>query len=716
MPNLVPADRKRVSTPPAFPGPQPGEPSAPVTSLRPVVDGMHEGVVVRDASGTIVDLNPAAERILRRSRAELIGSKTVNPRTAVHPDGTPFPHHESAASVALATGHDVVEQLNGLHMDDGELRWISVNARALREGDVITGVVTTFVDVTEQRKMVAALAESERRFRLLAENAGDLITSIDPRGVRTYVSPSCRALLGYEPGELIGKTAVDIVHPDDREHIVGYFQSVLEDGPASSEGRFLHKDGHWVWMETRGRAVLDEHGEVVELQTAARDVTERRQADETLRASEAAAVAARDALATVLDATTQYAIIGTDADGLITVFNGGAERMLGYAAADVVGRHSPALFHDPEELARLAEEFGIPVESVLGHGTRRRDTDTRDWTLVRSDGVKLPVSLAITAIRAADGTLTGYLGIGRDITAERRAARELRDAEERFRNAFDQAPIGKALVSPDGRFTRVNSALCSILGYSEHELLGTTFQALTHPDDLEADLEHVRRMLAGEDESYAMEKRYQHAHGHHIWALLSVSLVRDEAGAPLYFVSQIQDISEQKQIAERLTDLTLHDPLTGLANRVLFADRLAHAVERSRRSKERVAVLFIDFDRFKNVNDSLGHAAGDELLRQAAERMRRAVRPADTIARLGGDEFTVLCEDLGAVNDAGWVADRLSDTLERPFELFGAEVGIGVSIGIAVADRHDSAETVLAKADAAMYRTKNDRREWQGAA
>jgi diguanylate cyclase (GGDEF)-like protein/PAS domain S-box-containing protein len=552
---------------------------------------MHEGVVVRDAGGTIVDANPAAERILRRSRSALIGSKTVSPRTAVRPDGSPLPHEESAASIALATGRDVVEQLNGLHMDDGELRWISVNARALREDGAITGVVTTFVDVTEQRTIAAALAESE-----------------------------------------------------------------------------------------------------------------------------AAAVAARDALATVLDATTQYAIIGTDADGLITVFNGGAERMLGYRAADVVGSHHPELFHDPEELERLAAEFGIPVGSVLGHGTRRRDTDTRDWTLVRSDGAKVPVSLTITAIRGRDGGLTGYLGIGRDITAERQAARELRDAEERFRNAFDQAPIGKALVSPEGRFTRVNSALCGILGYSEQQLLDTSFQTLTHPEDLDADLDQMQRVLAGQIDTYSMEKRYEHAEGHYLWALLSVSIVRDEGGAPLYFVSQIQDISEQKQIAERLTDLSLHDPLTGLANRVLFSDRLAHAVERSRRSKERVAVLFIDLDRFKSVNDSLGHAAGDELLRQAGERMRRAVRPADTIARLGGDEFTVLCEDLGAVNDAGWVADRLSDTLERPFDLFGTEMSIGVSIGIAVADRHDSAETVLAKADAAMYRTKNDRREWQGAA
>lgn len=705
-----------MSTPPVFPGPHRGDPPVPVTRLRQVVDGMHEGVVVRDSEGTIVDLNPAAERILRRSRSELIGGKTVSPRTAVHPDGSPFPHNESAASVALATGRDVLEQLNGITMDDGELRWISVNARALREDGVITGVVTTFMDVTEQRATVDALAESERRFRLLAENAGDLITSIDPQGIRTYVSPSCRTLLGYEPEELIGKAAIDIVHPDDRDTISAYVQAALVHGPASGEARVRHKDGRWVWMETRGRAVLDQHGRVIEVQTSARDISERRQADETLRASEAAAVAARDALTTVLDATTQYAIIGTDAEGLITVFNGGAELMLGYRAADVVGIHHPELFHDREELERLAGEFGIPVELVLGHGTRRRDTDTREWTLVRSDGVKLPVSLAITAIRGASGELTGYLGIARDITAERQAARELRDAEERFRNAFDQAPIGKALVAPDGHFMRVNSALCDILGYSEQTLLDTSFQTLTHADDLDADLEQMQRVLAGESEYYSMEKRYRHSDGHYLWALLSVSLVRDESGAPLYFVAQIQDISEQKQNDARLKDLSLHDSLTGLANRVLFADRLAHAVERSRRSSERVAVLFIDFDRFKIVNDSLGHAAGDELLRQAAERMRRAVRPADTIARLGGDEFTVLCEDLGAVNDAGWVADRVSDTLERPFDLFGHEMTIGVSIGIAVADRHDSAETLLAKADAAMYRTKNDRREWQGAA
>ena len=193
--------------------------------------------------------------------------------------------------------------------------------------------------------------------------------------------------------------------------------------------------------------------------------------------------------------------------------------------------------------------------------------------------------------------------------------------------------------------------------------------------------------------------------------------MRDETGEPRYFVSQIQDISEQVLADGAPEDQMLHDPLTGLANRGLFADRLAHAVERSTplEGAHRGAVHRPRPFQESSTTTSATQPATSCCARRG-ERMRRAVRPADTIARLGGDEFTVLCEDLGAVNDAGWVADRLSDTLERPFDLFGVETSIGVSIGIAVADAHDSAETVLAKADAAMYRTKNDRREWQGAA
>ncbi len=191
------ADRTGVSTPPASSGPQPGGPPALDARLRLVIDALHEGVVIHDARGTIVDVNPAAERILRRTRAQLVGAAAMHERGGVRADGSPFPAGEMATGIALATGRDVVGQLVGLHLDHGELRWLSLNARALRDGETISGAVTTFSDVTEQQSIIVALADSERRFRLLAENSSDLITSIDPGGVRTYVSPSCRTLLGY---------------------------------------------------------------------------------------------------------------------------------------------------------------------------------------------------------------------------------------------------------------------------------------------------------------------------------------------------------------------------------------------------------------------------------------------------------------------------------------------------------------------------------------
>ena len=208
--------------------------------MRQVLDGMHQGVVVRDASGTIVDVNVAAEAVLGQPRADLIGRQSVNLCGGVHADGTPFPPNQSAASIALSTGRDVVGELVGLTPPGGELRWVAVNARALREGDAISGVVSTFVDVTEQQELVAALAESEKRFRLLAENASDLITSIDPDGVRTYVSPSCKALLGYEPAELIGRVAIGLVHPEDQPGLSAFLQSLIDDGPAAYEARFRH--------------------------------------------------------------------------------------------------------------------------------------------------------------------------------------------------------------------------------------------------------------------------------------------------------------------------------------------------------------------------------------------------------------------------------------------------------------------------------------------
>jgi diguanylate cyclase (GGDEF)-like protein/PAS domain S-box-containing protein len=290
--------------------------------------------------------------------------------------------------------------------------------------------------------------------------------------------------------------------------------------------------------------------------------------------------------------------------------------------------------------------------------------------------------------------------------AERHVA-ALRESEERFRSAFDHA-AGMALVATDGSWIKVNRSLCEMVGYSEQELLVSNFQAITHEDDLGDMISQVEKLLEGKDTTYQMELRYNHKRGHIVWALLSVTMIRDSLTNSVNLIFQIQDITDRKRAEERLLHEAFHDGLTGLPNRALFMDHLKLSVERGKRREDRLfAVLFLDLDRFKVINDSLGHMVGDQLLVGIARRLEICLRPGDTVARLGGDEFTVLLEDLMCMTEAIEVADRLQKALALPFNLNGHEVFATVSIGIALSSTgYDRPEEVLRDADTAMYRAK----------
>jgi diguanylate cyclase (GGDEF)-like protein/PAS domain S-box-containing protein len=287
---------------------------------------------------------------------------------------------------------------------------------------------------------------------------------------------------------------------------------------------------------------------------------------------------------------------------------------------------------------------------------------------------------------------------------------QLQYARELFQTAFEHAPVGIALVTPDGYYTRVNQALCDFLGYSERELLGLRWQDVTKPSRLAEDSRQTARLLRGDISSYQLEKEYVHARGHHVWGKLSAALVRDSAGEPLFFVCQIEDIGARKLAEQKLVHQALHDPLTGVGNRLLFMDRLGHALARADRHTSPVAVLFFDLDHFKNVNDTLGHRAGDEVLITSAKRIQAVLRPSDTVARLGGDEFALLCEDMAAEQDVVLIAQRLCESFVEPMSIGGESVAITASIGIAFAQKGDNADILLGHADAAMYRVKEGSR------
>jgi diguanylate cyclase (GGDEF)-like protein/PAS domain S-box-containing protein len=293
-------------------------------------------------------------------------------------------------------------------------------------------------------------------------------------------------------------------------------------------------------------------------------------------------------------------------------------------------------------------------------------------------------------------------------TVERHVA-ALRESEGRFRSAFDHAAIGMALVSTEGRWLQVNRSLCQILGYAEEEMLASSFQRMTHPEELASGLSHVRQMLDGKTATCQTEKRYVHKDGHVVWIYLSISRVSDagEAGARLIF--QIQDITDRKLAERQLLHDAFHDALTGLPNRALFIDRLKLALARHKRpGAPQFSVLFLDLDRFKVINDSLGHAIGDQLLVGIARRLENCVRPGDTVARLGGDEFTVLIEEVSDTRDVIAVAERIESELSVSFNLGGHEVFTTASIGIAPSTTgYERPDDILRDADTAMYRAKS---------
>ncbi|HEY9405019.1 MAG TPA: EAL domain-containing protein [Pyrinomonadaceae bacterium] len=297
--------------------------------------------------------------------------------------------------------------------------------------------------------------------------------------------------------------------------------------------------------------------------------------------------------------------------------------------------------------------------------------------------------------------------MSRQMIEQERIGRKLQESEEHFRSAFDHA-AGMALVNTDGHWLQVNNSLCSMLGYSEAEMLAIRLHDLTHSDDLGNELVNLDKLMSGTLTSTQLEKRLRHKTGHYVWVLTSASVVRDAGGRPTLFIFQIQDITERKRAEEQVHFAAFHDALTGLPNRVLLSERMSLAVERAKRRHDyQFAVLFIDLDRFKVINDSLGHPAGDQLLIEIARRLEGCLRATDTVARLGGDEFAVLLDNIEGDNHPTIVAERIQLSLSMPFDLGGHEVYTSASIGIAFSvTGYESADDILRDSDTAMYRAK----------
>jgi diguanylate cyclase (GGDEF)-like protein/PAS domain S-box-containing protein len=542
-------------------------------------------------------------------------------------------------------------------------------------------------------RVVGRSAERAERSRRLLEQVLEATTDAiyvkDVEGRYLLVNSATAQLVGRSGREIVGRDNTEVL-PDLAGEIAGRDDGVLgSDASAAYEihGRF--GDATRVLSVTKS-PFRDATGAVIGSLGIARDITEQRrlQAESTR----------------FFDLSVDM-LCAVGFDGRMRLFNGAWERCLGWNPDELLGA-SILDFIAPEDHAGLsaATRAARVAGARVVNRWRAKDGSWHwiDWSL-----------------RTVDGEQLVYAS-GRDVTQERMAMsalasseRQFGEAQERFRHAFENAPIGMAVADLDGRYLEVNQALCTLTGYTAKELLDETFASITHPDDLAADLLTMAALIDGTIGSSVDEKRYLRPDGSLVWALRSVTLVHDADGEPLHFLDQIQDVTERRRFEHELRRLADHDPLTGLYNRRRFEQELDRHVAEVARYGPRGALLVLDLDHFKYVNDALGHHAGDELILSVAAVLQDRLRETDTMARLGGDEFAVLLPhaDAGA---AEHVAAQLVRAVREEAAVAAGDRSrrVTTSIGIAPFHRGDlSGEEILIEADLAMYEAKEAGRD-----
>jgi diguanylate cyclase (GGDEF)-like protein/PAS domain S-box-containing protein len=392
------------------------------------------------------------------------------------------------------------------------------------------------------------------------------------------------------------------------------------------------------------------------------------------------------------------AVIATDVGGTVGLANPAAETLLG--AGGLQGR--PAA-----EVVRLEDAASDARILLTPDGNRAR---TGTAMLVAHDGQRIPVDFSAGPICDEGGYLTGIAIVLHDMRERVAAELRLAQSERRFRSAFDHAPLGVALVDRENRFVRVNHALCRLLGAEAAELIGVDQAEFGDPSDNAIEKEYQLDLVGGRSDAVQYERCYRSRDGRALWALVSATLMADEHEPP-HFLVQINDVTERKRAEEELAHLAHHDALTGAANRALLNEEVEHEIAVARRRRSRLAVVFIDLDYFKHINDSFGHEAGDTVLKETAARLSRTVRGVDLVGRMGGDEFVVVLSEVRDAQDVLALTEKLRHECGRPLRFDGHEVHLAVSMGVSVfPDDGQDFRTLLRFADSALYHAKEEGR------
>jgi diguanylate cyclase (GGDEF)-like protein/PAS domain S-box-containing protein len=663
---------------------------------RTVLDAAFDAIVTITPDGIVRWFNRGAERIFGHRVEEVVGQ----PVTLLMPERyrdlcVAGLHRYLRTGEARVVGGTT--ELVGLRSDGSEFPIEMSLGETLEEGErLFTSVIR---DITERKRVQDALREAQDRFRSVFDHApiGVAIVSLEGRYLR--VNRSLCEILGYPEEELQALTWQEITHPDDLEASLAYAHRIKGGKVAKYhlEKRFLHADGHTVWASLNVSLVKDSEGKPLYFVSQIQDITERKDAEAALRSSEAN-----------LAVSQRMTHLGSWEANLETGevhWSDELYRLLGLTRGEFVPSAETFLdFVHPED-----KQFMISAVRQVRYEGKPFDAEIR---VIRSDGSERILHSQGQVARDEAGRPVTASGTAHDITERKRAEEALNRLSHRHEMVLKSAGEGIFGLDLHGYATFVNPAAAHMTGWKAEELLGRPLHDVLHYTKLDgAPYPKEACPIYAALRTGAAHSRDDEV----FWRKDGTSFPVEYVSTPIFQDSAVvgavvtfKDITERKALEEQLHHQAFHDPLTGLPNRALFMDRLEHALTRANRRDSKVAVMFMDLDNFKVINDSLGHKVGDQLLIGVAERLKAHLRPEDTAARLGGDEFTILVEDVTSVGDVAQVAERIAHILQPPFALEEQEVFATVSIGIALNNStQEQPADLLRHADLAMYRAKH---------
>src|SRR5829696_1627222 len=688
-------------------------------SLQGIVDVSRDAIIGVTTEGVIMSWNRGARGIYGYTSKEALGA----------PISMLFDHRRDQEASLLfekVTRGENVTQHEMVHLKKGHTPIdVSLTICPIMDGKTMTGASVVARDITERKRAAGSLAQQAAAMKA----SMDGIAIIDHCGVCIYLNDAYAKIFGYaEPESLIGASWEMFYYDEELNRLKEQIMpAVWRDGSWRGEAMGLKLNGNTLPLEISISSV--DGGGLVQV---VRDITERKKIEETLRNS-----SLKDDLTGLFNrrgllkqAAPYFDFARRQKENLLLLFIDldGMKRIndeFGHNEGDNALINTAAIlnssFRTSDIIARLGgDEFTVLVTDLNAskeEAITRLNENLKAYNATETRGHKLAFSIGVATLEPermtcfeelleqADQAMYEQKRMKRRRATERPQSKKQRrknevEAQPQFavnsipfalsagprvyggsHGTFDNAAIGMAVVSMDGSWLQVNEALCKLLGYSEPELRATSFQGLTHPDDLRHVQSYIQRVLEGYVQSHEQEKRYIHEQGHTVWVQWHVSLLKDSETGTKRLFFQVQDISDRKKAEEKLTQ----DTLTGLPNRARFYDLLKLRVSRKQTNKDRqCAVLLLDVDRFKLVNDSLGNASADQLLIQIAQRVKTCMRQGDVLARVGGDEFAVLLDDVSGEDEASSVATRIQQALAISFNVPGQEVYTTLSIGIAL--------------------------------